>query len=82
MIQDMTITQVATRLEHLEQEVHTMKAALLPETSLPQFEFVIYVDDHEMWSGIDVPIHYPEILRQYPKARISIGWRSAPVVLI
>lgn len=82
MIQDMTITQVATRLEHLEQEVHTMKAALLPEPSLPQFEFVIYVDDHEMWSGIDVPIHYPKILRQYPEARISIGWRSAPVVLI
>ena len=82
MTQDITITQVATRLEHLEHEVHTMKAALLPEPSLPQFEFVIYVDGSEVWTGIDLPLHYPEILQQYPQASISIGWKSAPVMLI
>lgn len=82
MIQDITVTQVANRLERLEHEVHTMKAALLPEPPLPQFEFVIYVDEDEIWSGIDVPLHYPEILRQHPQSRISIGWRSSPVMLI
>ena len=78
----MTLSEVVNRLKILEVEVKTLSALLKPQSPPPHFEFVIQVDGCEMWNGMDLSKHYPEIRREYPDAQISIGWHSSPVVLI
>ncbi len=82
MIQEISLSQVTSRLKILEDEVKAIKALLPPAPLFPHFEFVIHADGDEVWCGIDLPKSYPEMRRKYPKAQLSIGWRSSPVVLV
>ncbi len=82
MIQEITLSGVADRLHVLENEVRTIHTLLEPQTESQHIEFVIQADGKDVWSGTDLLRHYPEISREYPDAHISIGWRSAPIVLV
>ena len=77
MIQEATLPEMMTRLQVIEDEVHTMKSLLQSEPTPPLFEFVIWVDEREVWSGLEVDACLPEILQEYPNAQITIGWRSS-----
>ncbi len=82
MIDEMTLPQVVVRLQKLEENVKAISTRLPFPPALPQFEFVIRVDEQELWSGLDLETHYPKIRSEYPEAEVSVGWRSSPVVLV
>jgi len=56
--------------------------ATVMEHGLPGFEFFIEADGKEIWSGMDLQTHYPEILKQYPDKELLINWRSFPVTWV
>ena len=82
MIQETTLSGLADRLNVLENDVKILQNILKPRSEPTDIEFVIQIDGDEVWSGVDLLQYYPKILREYPNAQISIGWRSSPVILI
>jgi len=71
-----SIQHLLARLQSLEAKVEQLSQPL------PQFEYVLRVNDQEVWAGTDLATHYPKMVQQYPQSTVSIGWRSSPVVLI
>ncbi len=67
MIQEVTLAQVVERLQALESTVKMLSMELALSPSETKFEFVIRVDGGEVWRGLDVVTHYPEIRRQTPR---------------
>ncbi len=61
---------------------YTVEREKMFEPGLPGFEFFIEADGEEIWSGLDLQTHYPEIMEQYPDKYLVINWRSLPVTLI
>ncbi|MCK5716321.1 MAG: hypothetical protein KAH77_02450 [Thiomargarita sp.] len=77
-----TLPQVITRLQSLEETVKLVNMRLQFQTTLPRFEFVIEIDGKSIWSGLDLPTAYPKLHQQYPEKELEISWRSSPVVWI
>jgi len=48
----------------------------------PDFEYIIKVDDREIWRGLNVKNKYIEIVQANPTRRVSISWRLPEAVLI
>ncbi|MBC8448109.1 MAG: hypothetical protein H8D78_10180 [Chloroflexi bacterium] len=48
----------------------------------PDFEYIIKVDDREVWRGLNVKKKYIEIVQANPTRRVSISWRLPEAVLI
>jgi len=48
----------------------------------PDFEYIIKVDDQEVWRGLNVKKKYIEIVQANPTKRISISWHLPEAVLI
>jgi len=63
-------------------EVALINIKFQSEHGLPGFEFFIEADGEEIWSGMDLQTHYPEILKQYPDKELLINWRSFPVTWV
>ena len=84
MANEVTLTEIATRLEILEEKVREMGTQSKPNGSTVQsdFEYVISVDGREVWSGLDLYTHFLEIHQLYPVEQISIGWRSPSLIWV
>ncbi len=76
------LPEVINRLQKLENQVSLINMKLRSEPGLPGFEFFIEAEGKEIWSGLDLQTHYPEILEQYPDKELLINWRSFPVTLV
>lgn len=76
------LPEVINRLQHLEKQVDLIKMRLQSEPGLPGFEFYVEADGKEIWSGLDLQTHYPNIMKQYPDKELVINWRSLPVTLV
>jgi hypothetical protein len=50
----------------------------LNQTTDSEIEYVILVDNEEVWAGSDVDKQLPDIFKQYPNKQIHIDWRSVP----
>lgn len=83
MLQDLTIPEITTRLQRIEEDVNKMKLHF-PRQSESEgfFEFIIQVDGVDVWHGVEVDIYFPQIRQEHPDANISISWRSTPFVMI
>jgi hypothetical protein len=46
------------------------------------FEYVIKVDEKEVWRGLNPTKVYFEIKKKYPKREVSIAWRTKEKVLV
>ena len=82
MIQEKSLEQVIDRLETLENEVQAMKARFTPQPESLYFEFILYVDEQEVWRGLNLEEYCHEILQKSPNAEIAIDWDSSPITLI
>ncbi len=80
--EDTALPEVINRLQNLEKQVDLINMKLQSEPGLPGFEFFIEADGEEIWSGLDLQTHYPEIMEQYPDKALVINWRSFPVTLV
>lgn len=61
--------------EHLK-KLNDLFKLINPKWNKPRMEYLIRVDGEEVWSGLDLPTKYLEILDKHPADHISIGWRS------
>lgn len=84
MATELTLTEIATRLETLEEKVRELGTQLNPKgAAVPSdFEYVILVDDQEVWSGQDLYTHLVEIHQRYPVEQITISWRSPSLIWV
>ena len=48
----------------------------------PDFEYIIKVDNQEVWRGLNVKKKYLEIVQSNPSKRVSISWRLPEAMLI
>jgi len=48
----------------------------------PDFEYIIKVDDQEVWRGLNVKKKYIEVVRANPTRRVAISWRLPKAVLV
>ncbi|MFQ6102621.1 MAG: hypothetical protein ACE5OS_15525 [Anaerolineae bacterium] len=48
----------------------------------PKFEYIIKVDNQEVWRGLNVKKKYIEIVQANPTKRVSISWRLPEATLI
>ncbi|MBA7703227.1 hypothetical protein ES703_112009 [subsurface metagenome] len=48
----------------------------------PDFEYIIKVDNQEVWRGLNVKKKYIEIVQANPTKRVSISWRLPEAMLI
>lgn len=53
------LPEVISRLRNIEKQVGQINMKLQAEPGLPGFEFFIEADGEEIWSGLDLDIHYP-----------------------
>lgn len=74
---DMTWQQVETRLHRLEAQMEAITSRLKP-TADPEIEYIIFVDNQEIWTGTDVDKQLPTVFKHYPHKQIHIDWRSVP----
>ena len=72
-----TWQQVETRLQRLEAQMKAVTSRL-NQTTDSEIEYVILVDNEEVWAGSDVDKQLPDIFKQYPNKQIQIDWRSVP----
>ncbi|RKZ54018.1 MAG: hypothetical protein DRR00_02595 [Candidatus Parabeggiatoa sp. nov. 3] len=82
MVENTALPDVISRLQNLEKQVDMINLKLQSEPGLPGFEFVIEADGKEIWAGLDLQTHYPEIMEHYPDKELVINWRSFPVTLV
>jgi hypothetical protein len=84
MATELTLTEIAARLELLEDKVRELGTQLNPRESATQsdFEYIISVDDQEVWSGQDLYTNLLEIHQRYPVEQITIGWRSPSLIWV
>lgn len=78
MTSELTLEQVATRLYTLEERV-ALLSNKLSHSHIAQplpFQYVLFVNDEEVWSGTDLKKKITQILERDPKAEITIGWRT------
>ena len=78
MTAELTLEQVATRLYTLEERVALLSNQLShsPIAQPLPFQYVLFVDNEEVWSGTDLKKKITQILEHDPKAEITIGWRT------
>jgi hypothetical protein len=81
-IEKITLPEVVSRLQHVEEQVKLVHKRLQLQPELPNFEFVIELEGQTVWSGLDLPIAYPKLCQQYAGKELEISWRSSPVVWI
>jgi hypothetical protein len=72
-----TWQQVETRLQRLEAQMKAITSRLNQATD-SEIEYVILVDNEEVWAGSDVDKRLPDIFKQYPNKQIQVDWRSVP----
>lgn len=85
MTPEITLQEVATRLQTLEIKVNEINSQLFlqPSKQTEQaIEFIIFADDQQVWQGIDIHNQIPKIISQYPNAQISLQMSSIPFVWI
>lgn len=83
--ENITLPEVICRLKNLEEQVRLIESKSQFQSfqaGLPGFEFVVEADGEEVWTGLNLQRHYPEILGNYPDKELIITWRSDPVTLI
>jgi hypothetical protein len=74
---EMTWQQVETRLRRLETQMTVINSRLNQKDDT-QIEYVILVDNQEVWAGSDVDQQLPTVFKQYPHKQIQVDWRSVP----
>ncbi|GIK56990.1 MAG: hypothetical protein HND44_13955 [Chloroflexi bacterium] len=74
---DTTGQQVETRLQRLEAQMKVLTTRL-NQTAEAEIEYVIFVDNQEVWAGPDVDRQLPKVFKQYPNKQIRVDWRSIP----
>ncbi len=74
---DITGEQVETRLQRLEAQMKVITGRL-NQTAEAEIEYVILVDNQEVWVGPDVDKQLPKVFDQYPDKQIRVNWRSIP----
>lgn len=79
---DLQIPVLANRIQQLEEQIKLIDTRLKVQPTVPRFEFVLKVNDDVVWTGLDLPMQFPEIFQKYPEDEITISWRSSPVVWI
>lgn len=47
-----------------------------------KYEFVISVDNKEVWRGMNPKKKYVEIRKKNPKKRVSVSWQTHEDVLV
>jgi hypothetical protein len=79
---NLSLPQVAHRLECLEQQVQLIQTRFPHQPIIPRFEFVLEINGETVWSGLDLPHQYEVLRQQYPEKELVISWRSSPEVWI
>lgn len=79
---DLQIPVLANRIQQLEEQIKLIDVRLKVQPTVPRFEFVLMVNDDVVWTGLDLPMQFPEIFQKYPEDEFTISWRSSPVVWI
>ena len=80
--ENVTSPYLVNRIHQLEEQIKLINMRLQLQLTVPRFEFTIEVDDKPLWSGLDLPVQFSRICRQYPDKELTISWRSSPVVWI
>jgi predicted CoA-binding protein len=80
--EEITLPQVVTRLQNIEEQVKLVNMRLQFQPELPRFEFVIEVDGETVWSGLDLQNAYIKLRQQYADNKLEMSWRSSPMVWI
>jgi len=80
--ENVTSPHLANRIRQLEEQIKLINMRLQLQFTVPRFEFIIEVDDKPVWSGLDLPVQFSKICRQYPDKEFTISWRSSPVVWV
>ncbi|MDI6807020.1 MAG: hypothetical protein QMD14_04395 [Candidatus Aenigmarchaeota archaeon] len=47
-----------------------------------RFEYVIKVEGKEVWKGLNPTKVYDQIVKKYPKKKVSIAWRTKEKILV
>lgn len=81
-VDNLQIPVLASRIQQLEEQIKLIDIRLKVQPTVPRFEFVLKVNDEPIWTGLDLPMQFPEIFQRYPDDEVTISWRSSPVVWI
>ncbi|OQY42407.1 MAG: hypothetical protein B6242_16235 [Anaerolineaceae bacterium 4572_78] len=81
-VDNLQVSDMISRVNQLEERMKLINMRLQLQFTIPRFEFVIEIDDKPVWTGLDLPIQFPEIFQKYPDEEITISWRSSPMVWI
>ena len=81
-VDNLQIPVLANRIQQLEEQIKLIDIRLKVQPTVPRLEFVLKVNDEPIWTGLDLPMQFPDIFQKYPEQEITISWRSSPVVWI